>query len=113
MRRRATVAEISCLTLLLGYLIWVPLPFGSASDAALTPLVVPALLCALAAALASRFTLAGATAAGRIWLFGGALSLAFTALQLLPLPMPLLRFASPESARMWGAADRIAALAGL
>ena len=54
MRDRETVAEIACLTGLLGYLIWVPMPFGSASDAALTPFVVPPLLlCAVTAAVAA------------------------------------------------------------
>ena len=44
MRDRETVAEIACLIGLLGYLVWVPLPFGSASDSALTAFVVPPLL---------------------------------------------------------------------
>ena len=115
MRDRGSVAEIGCLILLLGYLVWVPLPFGSASDAALTPLVVPPLvLCAIAGVVASRGAVPiAATRAGRLWMAGGALLLGEIALQLVPLPLPLLRLLSPESARMWGAADRIAALAGL
>src|ERR1700752_1792969 len=51
MRQRGSVAEIICFVLLLAYLVWVPLPFGSASDDALTPLVVPPLLLGAAAAI--------------------------------------------------------------
>jgi O-antigen ligase len=113
-RDRETVAEIACLTLLLGYLVWVPMPFGSASDAALTPFVVPPLvLCALTAALASRQATARLTRQGRLWLAGFALSIAYAALQLVPLPALLLRLLSPEAARMWAAADRVASLAGV
>jgi O-antigen ligase len=114
MRDRGTVAEIACLTGLFGYLIWVPLPFGSASDAAFAPLVaVPLLLCAATAAATSRNRGLAPTRHGLLWAWGGALSLAATLLQLLPLPMPLLRVASPESARMWRAASGVAALAGV
>jgi hypothetical protein len=111
MRDRQTVAEIACLTLLLGYLIWVPLPFGSASDAAFTPLVLPPLLlCAMAGVVSRRDGIP--TRHGRLWTIGGGLSIAFIVLQLVPLPIPLLRLLSPESARMWAAADRVAILAG-
>ena len=112
--REETVAEIACLTILLGYLIWVPLPFGSASDAALTPLVIPPLLLGtLTAAVVSRRGPTRMTRQGELWTIGFALSIAFTALQLVPLPAWALRQISPQSARMWATADRIAALAGL
>src|ERR1041385_1090880 len=108
LRERETVAEIACLVLLLGYLMWVPLPFGSASDAALTPLVVPPLLLCAASSVLSRRDLAiRDTRHARLWIAGGALLLAFMAMQLLPLPLPVLKIMSPQSARLWSAADRI------
>jgi O-antigen ligase len=114
MRDRGTVAEIACLAGLLGYLVWVPMPFGSASDAALTAFVVPPLLLgAVAAAVASRLGAVRIPRAARAWTAGGALVVAFMALQLVPLPMALLRWMSPQSARMWSTADNVAALAGL
>lgn len=113
MRDRRSVAEIICFTFFLAYLVWVPLPFGSASDGALTPLVVPPLVLAAAAAiLASRRASLRITRPGRLWTAGALLFIAFIALQLVPLPRPLLRAISPESARLWGTADRVAALAG-
>jgi len=113
MRDRETVAEIACLILLLGYLVWVPMPFGSASDAALTPFVLPPfVLCAGASVAVLRRGALRTTRQGRLWTIGAAAFVAFTALQLLPLPMALLHMVSPESARMWSAADRVAALAG-
>ena len=44
-------AELLCVALLLAYLIWVPLPFGSNTDAAYVPLIVPPLILCAAAAL--------------------------------------------------------------
>jgi len=116
MRDRETVAEIACLTGLLGYLIWVPLPFGSASDAALTAFVVPPLLlCAMTAAVVAwrRGAHLRLTRQGRLWTAGGALFAAFIALQLLPLPDWLLRLLSPQSLRIWRAAEHVAAMAGV
>ena len=113
MRERGSFAEIICFTLLLAYLVWVPLPFGSASDSALSPLVLPPLVLAAAAAiLASRRGALALTRAGRLWTAGALLFMAFIALQLVPLPRPLLRVISPESARLWGRADHVAVLAG-
>src|SRR5436309_1704731 len=111
MRDRETVAEIACLTGLFGYLVWVPMPFGSASDAALTPFVVPALLlCALTAAVFSRRgPSVQMTRQGRLWILGAALVLGLIALQLVPLPAPLLRILSPEAARLWSRAEAVAA----
>ena len=76
MRDRGTVAEIACLTGLLGYLIWVPLPFGSASDAAFPPLVsAPLVLCALTALVPCRRG-DHPTRHGFLWTCGGALFIA-------------------------------------
>src|SRR5436305_1344066 len=49
---------------------------------------------------------------GWLWSAGLALSVVYVALQLVPLPQSVLRVTSPESARMWRVADRIASLAG-
>jgi O-antigen ligase len=113
MRDWGTVAEIVCLIVLLGYVVWVPLPFGSASDPAFTPLVAPPLaLCAITAAVTIRHRGFAATRHGWLWTCGGALFVGLILLQLVPLPMSLLRLLSPESARIWRAADRVASLAG-
>jgi putative inorganic carbon (HCO3(-)) transporter len=113
MRDRGSVAEIICFTFLLAYLAWVPLPFGSASDGSLTPLVIPPLvLAAVAALLVLRRASLRITRAGRLWTAGAMLFTVVVALQLVPLPRPLLRAVSPESARIWSAADRVSALAG-
>lgn len=113
MRDPESVAETICFTLLLAYLAWVPLPFGSASDGALTPLVIPPLvLAAVAGVIASRRAAMRITRPGRLWTAGALLVVAFIALQLVPLPRPLLRAISPGSARLWGGAERVAALAG-
>src|SRR5690349_5361972 len=107
-----STGEVLCLAALLVWLVWVPLPFGSASDDAQTAFVIPPLvICAVAALLVRRTLRAGRPAL--LWLLGGALFLAAMAVQLLPLPMIVLRALSPESARLWRAGDRIAALAGV
>src|SRR5438128_1904212 len=114
MRDRRSAAELLCLTLLLAYLAWLPLPFGSASDAAQAPLILAALgICVAASLVAMRRRELQPTRAGRLWLIGGVLFLAAIAVQLVPLPMALLRIVSPQSARLWRAGDQIAALAGV
>lgn len=107
-----TAAESVCAALLLAYLVWVPLPFGSNVDAAYVPLIVPPLvICVFAALLRS----AGAetlhlSRAYRIWSVGGLAFLAIVALQLIPLPPAIAAVVSPESHAIWAAADRVAAL---
>src|SRR4051812_45420939 len=108
-------AHLGLFALLLAFLIWVPLPFGSASDASQPLLIIPALLiCAAAALLRS----AGPspfvqTRPGRLWIIGGVLFVLVISLQLVPLPMAILRGLSPQSAAIWGRATRVAALAGV
>ena len=102
-------AEVGCAALLLVYLVWVPLPFGSNVDAAFVPLVVPPLvLCAAAALLRIRD---GASLrfsrAYRTWSIAALVVLAVVAVQLLPLPSGLLAFVSPESHSIWSAADHL------
>lgn len=114
MRATGSVAEIVCFIFLLAYLAWVPLPFGSASDGAQTPLILPALvICTAAAVVASRRRPLHFSRTARLWAAGGVLFTALLAFQLVPLPMPVLRALSPESARTWGAAARVASLAGV
>ncbi len=101
--------------LLLGFLVWVPMPFGSASDASQLPLIIPPLLiCSLAALVramrASPFTL---NRPGRIWTAGGVLFAAVIGLQLVPMPLSVLRLLSPQSAAIWERAARLAALGGM
>jgi hypothetical protein len=109
-----TLGEMTCTTLLLVYLVWVPLPFGSNIGATFVPLVVPPLvLCAAAALL--RVRIAGAlnmTRAYRTWSIAAAIVLAVVALQLVPLPPAFAAIVSPESHAIWSAADRVTALAG-
>ncbi|HSY49655.1 MAG TPA: O-antigen ligase family protein [Thermoanaerobaculia bacterium] len=101
--------------LLLAFLVWVPMPFGSASDSSQLPLVIPPfLICAMAALLRATgekpFAL---TLPGWIWTAGGILFVCLIGLQLIPLPMPVLRLLSPQSAAIWESAARLASLAGV
>ena len=115
---RVVIAERACVTVLLLWLAWLPLPFGSVVERARVPLIaVPLALCAVAAAVRlyttrDRNFSAQATPSAKIWLSGGALFLLIAALQLVPLPMPLLRVLSPASHAIWSGADGIATLAG-
>jgi O-antigen ligase len=106
------MAERACFLLLLGYLFWLPLPFGSVIDAAYVPLVlVPVVLCAVAALLRLREAaqLEQATAY-RIWTAGAIAFFIVIALQLIPLPPAVLAAISPESSTIWGGAAKISAL---
>src|SRR3954453_22907277 len=88
-------AESALLALFLAWLIWLPMPFGSVIERARLPLIaVPLALCAIAALL-SRLPDARAW---RIWTIGALLLLAVIAIQLIPLPLPLLRAVSPRAA---------------
>jgi len=108
-------AELGLFALLLAFLVWVPMPFGSASDESQPALIIPPLLICAGAALlrATRQRLFVPARAARIWSIGGALFILTIALQLLPLPMPLLRILSPASAAIWERAAHIASLAGV
>lgn len=104
----ATV-EAVCAALLLAYLIWVPLPFGSNVDAAFVPLVVPPLaLCAAAALLRLRDAASlRFNRPYRTWSIAAAIVLAIVAIQLVPMPAGLASVVSPESHAIWSAADRV------
>ena len=105
--------DIGLFLLLLAYLVWVPMPFGSASDASQLPLVVPPLLICAGASLlrVSRGTPFEMTRAARIWTIGGILFAVVIGFQLVPMPMSLLHVLSPQSAAIWARAGRLATLA--
>jgi O-antigen ligase len=103
------IAERVAVALLLAYAIWLPMPFGSVVDGAFLPLVLPPIvLCGVAAAMRLRqFPQAPAPAAWRIWTIGGAAFIVLVALQLIPMPRPLLALISPGSHAIWSSAERI------
>jgi len=109
---RRSAAELACRALLLLYLCWLPLPFGSVTELAQVPLVLGALtICALAAL--ARRSAGEATSAFRLWTLAVLLFAAVVVLQLVPLPDALLGALSPESMRTWIDAERVATLAGV
>ncbi|HEX7153868.1 MAG TPA: O-antigen ligase family protein [Thermoanaerobaculia bacterium] len=118
-RSIAGVGERLTLGLLLAWLLWLPMPFGSVVEAARAPLIlVPLVLCAAAALLRLQATRGRTsdvhpTRAFRIWAVGGFLFVAVCTLQIVPLSKPLLQAASPESVSIWTMASRVASLAGV
>lgn len=112
MPERRSVAELACRGLLLAYLCWLPMPFGSVIERAQLPLVLGAVgICAIAA-FARRPSLE-VNRAFRLWTAGAVLFVLVVAVQLVPLPNALLRLLAPEPARIWSDAGRVASLAGL
>jgi O-antigen ligase len=117
-RRARVVGERLGVALLIAWLIWLPMPFGSVVEGARLPLVlVPLLLCGAAAllrvaALRERGSGIQPTRPFVIWALGGLLFAVTSALQLVPLSRPLLRELSPESLSVWTMAARVAALGG-
>ncbi|MDP9362309.1 MAG: O-antigen ligase family protein [Acidobacteriota bacterium] len=107
--------DLGLFVLLLAFLVWVPMPFGSASDASQLPLIIPPLVICGAAALlrATRETPFLLTRPGLIWTVGGVLFVLVLGLQLVPMPLPVLSVLSPQSAVIWGRAERLASLAGV
>lgn len=116
--RWVRLAEGVCLTMLFGWLAWLPLPFGSVIERARLPLIaVPLALCAAAALLRlyatrDRTNTAQPTRPGIFWLNGSLLFLAASALQLIPWTPSVLRVLSPESLAIWSDASRVAAFGG-
>ncbi len=108
-------ADLGLFVLLLVYLVWVPMPFGSATDSSQLPLIVPPLvICALAALLqASKERPFRMTTPGLIWTAGAVLFAAVIGIQLIPMPLSFLRLLSPQTAAIWGRAGRLATLAGV
>jgi hypothetical protein len=106
-------AERACVALFLAYLVWLPLPFGSAIASAYVPLVAPPLLLAAAAAglCARRPGEFVASGAYRVWTAGSVLFLVVIVMQLVPVPAPLLALISRESYAIWNAAGQTSAIA--
>ena len=112
MRDWRAAAELACRGLLLAYLCWLPMPFGSVTERAQLPLVMGALLiCAIAAFV--RLAPLEITRPLRLWFVGATLFVVVVTAQLVPLPDALLGVLSPQSLRLWSDAERIASLAGL
>lgn len=117
--RWLAVAERGCLAIFFAWLAWLPLPFGSVIEPARLPLIAaPLALGALAAiiryvATRERTNTAQPTRAWLVWGYGTLLFCAAGALQLIPLPPPILNAVSPESYRIWSHASRVASLAGV
>lgn len=115
MPKGRALLEIACAVLFLAYLFWLPLPFGSTTQAAQAALVVPALaICALTCLwrIGTLSRIAVLQRPIRIWAAGALLFALVVAFQLVPLPNGLLGALSPESLRLWSAAGRVASLAG-
>ncbi|MFL6247191.1 MAG: O-antigen ligase family protein [Thermoanaerobaculia bacterium] len=116
--RPMIAVERVCLVVLLAWLAWLPLPFGSVVPRARIPLIaVPLAICAIAAAVRwsmvrNRTTTAQPTRAWIIFASGGTLLVGLCALQLVPLPRPILSALSPESEAIWRTATFVAQLAG-
>jgi putative inorganic carbon (HCO3(-)) transporter len=117
--RPIALLERGCLMILLAWLAWLPLPFGSVIPRARLPLIaVPFLVCAIAAmtrlvARRDRTNPAQPTRPWIIWSIGGALLVALCGLQLVPMPQAMLRAFSPESEAIWTTATRVARFAGV
>lgn len=107
-----TTGEAVCVTLLLVYLAWVPLPFGSNVGAAYIPLIVPPIVLCAAAALLRSFSASdlNLSRAYRTWSLSGIAVIVLCALQLVPLPPSIAAIVSPESHAIWSAADRVVAM---
>jgi O-antigen ligase len=113
------IAERGCLVVFFAWLAALPLPFGSVVEGARLPLIaVPLALCTIAALLRyyatrERGNTAQPARAWTIWTIGAFLFILVGALQLVPMPHPLLRMISPESDAIWTRASAVAALAGV
>jgi O-antigen ligase len=107
--------DLGLFLLLLAFLVWVPMPFGSASDASQLPLIIPPLIICGAAALlrATRDVPFRMTRPGSIWAAGATAFVVVIGLQLIPMPQSALRLISPQSAAIWSRAGRLATLAGV
>lgn len=110
--------ERGCVAILLLWLVWIPMPFGSVVEAARIPLIgIPLVTCILAAAIRLRCTwdrnsTAQPTRAWLIWGVGAMAFLVLGLLQLIPLPASMLHALSPESQAIWKAAAHVGSLAG-
>ncbi|HVT45987.1 MAG TPA: O-antigen ligase family protein [Thermoanaerobaculia bacterium] len=101
--------------LFLVWLFWVPLPFGSVTEFARLPLVVPPLLL-LAATLAVHGVTEGHRRAvrrsplHRVWSAAGALFILLVLLQVMPLPKWLVDTLSPSAHAIWSSAEAMHAM---
>lgn len=116
--RWTTTGEQACLAVLLVWLVYLPLPFGSVvEDARPLLIAIPLALCTIAAALRfyatrDRTNTAQPTRPWQIWGAGSLVFIAYVMTQLMPLPQGLLKVMSPEAHLIWSGASRIVTLAG-
>ena len=104
------------LAVFLAWVVWLPLPFASVIDKARLPLVaVPLAILALAALVSHGEAPprdSQRSRAHRRWSIGAALLLLLIAIQLIPLPAPILQRIDSESSTLWQQATAIAANLG-
>ena len=116
--RWVRIAERGCLTVLLAWLLWLPLPFGSVIERARLPLVAVPLAICLAAVLIRLYLTRDRVHMAQlppwsIWASGALLLIGLGMVQLVPLPGSLLRALSEESFSIWSGASGVATLAGV
>jgi O-antigen ligase len=117
-QRWTMTGERTCLAVLFVWLFCLPLPFGSVVEEARLPLIaVPLALCFLATLLRlyatrDRSNTARPTPPWTIWGIGALILIACVLMQLVPLPVGLLRLLSPQAETIWSEASRIAAIGG-
>jgi len=104
------MGEEALTALLLLWLLFLPLPFGSVIDGVQPMLILPPMILCAAAALLRLRQPAVITRPLRIWTAGAWLFVAVVALQLVPLPNGLLAAISPESFLIRTNASRVASL---
>ena len=119
-QRWLPAAERACLVALLIWLALLPLPFGSMVEKARLPLLAVPLAIGIVAvllrlyAIRDRTTITSQPTRAWLWVAAGAFILiAIGALQLVPLPPPILRTISRESFEIWSAAANVASMAGV
>jgi O-antigen ligase len=112
------IAERALLGVFLGWLVFLPLPFGAVVEGARLPLIaVPLTLCCVVSlvrlyATRDRTNTAQPTRPWNVWGSGALLFLAVVALQLIPLPPSVVAWISPDSYTIWRSASRLTTLAG-
>jgi hypothetical protein len=109
---RIETAEWAMLAILLAWLIWIPLPYGSVVEVAQVPLIAVPLAIGFLAAM-TRLAARRPLAIGRplaIWAGGAAVFALLVALQIAPLGETLVSAISPAAARIWADARALYSL---
>src|SRR6185295_18930510 len=99
--RFLSVTDVVCLAILLAYLLWLPMPFGTVTDTSQSLLIVPPLvLCAAAASIRAVVLRKHPRSVPlnlpyTAWTAGSLSLVVVVLLQVIPLPHALLRIVSP------------------